>query len=155
VFVSSSTREEHIAVFLDCLEQVVAETYDIRKTPELLESAQSQLEQIIETIKGCVLGVVVLDGLRPNVVFEYGVLIGVGRPTILFLEKEATVDLRGLHSVEPPDAVRNIPLNIDMQFSDIKDQFIARWNRYDPKGTRQAIKEQLEKKGIDTQHRGV
>ncbi len=38
-------------------------------------------------------GVVVLDGLRPNVVFEYGVLHELTKPVILLKEKNAILDI--------------------------------------------------------------
>lgn len=153
VFVSYSTREEHIQIFLDCLEQVIGVDFEIRKTPEILEASQSQLAQIIEAVGGCALGIVLLDGLRPNVVFEYGLLTGMRSPTLLFLEKDATADIRGFHSVEPSAEVRNVPMNVDCQFSDIKDQFIIKWNRYDPKATRQVLREQIEKKRAEIERR--
>ncbi|SRR5216684_1742705 len=151
LFVSYSTREEHVPLFLDALEQAVADTYDIRKTPDLLETSQSQLEQIRRTIHMCSIGIVLLDGLRPNVVFEYGLLIGMQRPTMLFLEKDAAIDIRGLHQVEPLPEVKNVPLHVDLHFSDVKDQFIIRWNKYDPKATRQLIKDQLDKKRAEAE----
>ena len=70
--------------------------------------------------------------------------MGAGRPTILFREKSAAIDVRGF-SIDPPEDVRNVRMDINLHFSDIKDQFIAEWNTNDPKATRQAIKEQIEK----------
>jgi len=47
VFVAYSTREEHVGVFLDCLEQVIrdfyGDAYHILITPTFLKTSESQL----------------------------------------------------------------------------------------------------------------
>jgi len=54
----------------------------------------------------CVLGVVILDGFRPNVLFEYGFLRGKGRIVIPLQDKKAFVAVRSLYSlVEGSDEI--------------------------------------------------
>jgi hypothetical protein len=69
-----------------CIGQV-SSAFDLRLTPSALESGASQRAQINDLIKGCSFAVVVLDGLRPNVTYEYGLLDAHDKPVIL-LKKE-------------------------------------------------------------------
>ncbi len=89
-FVSYSGREpqrEQSNLLLSLLWIVFSEHFDLRVTPSALQSGASQLDQIYKLAKDCAFAVVVLDGLRPNVVFEYGLLKGFGRPIILLKEE--------------------------------------------------------------------
>ncbi|MGA7648707.1 MAG: hypothetical protein WBW01_19525, partial [Terriglobales bacterium] len=69
-------------------------SFDLRLTPSALESGADQRSQIIDLIEGCSFAVVVLDGLRPNVTYEYGLLEAYGKPIILLKEQSATVDIK-------------------------------------------------------------
>jgi len=83
-FVSYSTREAHVKLLIDCLRMVFTPHFELKLTPPALESGASQLGQIVKLIEGCTFAVVVLDGLRPNVVFEYGILHALNKPVLLF-----------------------------------------------------------------------
>jgi tetratricopeptide (TPR) repeat protein len=48
----------------------------------------------------CVLGVVILDGFRPNILFEYGFLRGKGRVVIPLQDKKAFVAIKSLYSLD-------------------------------------------------------
>lgn len=50
-----------------------------------------------ELAEGCVLGVVVFDGFRPNVLFEYGYLRGKDKPLILLQDKVACVAIKSYY----------------------------------------------------------
>jgi len=51
-------------------------------------------EQLAEK---CALAVVVLDGLRPNVVLELGILVGKGKPVVVLQDQRATVAVRSFY----------------------------------------------------------
>src|ERR1700757_3428614 len=95
-FICYSTREPHVGVLIDCIKLVLGKHYEVKLTPSAMESGASQRDQITELIEGCSFGIVILDGLRPNVVFEYGILHGKKKPVLLFKEENAVVDIRGL-----------------------------------------------------------
>jgi hypothetical protein len=106
----------------------------MKLTPSALESGASQLAQITKLIKDCSFAVVVLDGLRPNVVFELGIIHREGIPTILLKEKNARVDIQSL--LGTAGTVGNVPeLSIDQHLSDIKDLNYLPWTSTDPAGT--------------------
>ena len=68
-FVSYSSREQHVENLLDALRLVLGQRFEQRLTPAALKSGESQRERILSEIAGAGFGVVILDGLRPNVVF--------------------------------------------------------------------------------------
>ncbi|MGO8816448.1 MAG: hypothetical protein ACLQVG_17570 [Terriglobia bacterium] len=94
-FVSYSTKEPHVKFLIECLGIVFKGRFEMKVTPSALQSGSSQREQITDMIGECSFAVVCLDGLRPNVVFEYGILHGKNIPIMLFKEAEAQVDIKG------------------------------------------------------------
>ena len=87
-----------------------------------------------------------LDGLRPNVVFEYGIMHGFGKPVILLKADDARVDIPGLLG-EPLDLkIAPVKLNIDQQFSDVKDVHYGEWKRFEVRATVRKVWEEYCKK---------
>jgi len=54
-------------------------------------------EEFLRAAKNCVLGIVMLDGFRPNVLFEFGVLIGLEKPVVLLRDKNAEINIKTLY----------------------------------------------------------
>jgi hypothetical protein len=54
-------------------------------------------DEFLRAAKDCVLGVVILDGFRPNVLFEFGILIGMEKPVVLLKDKEAEINIKTLY----------------------------------------------------------
>ena len=148
-FLAYSSREAHATLFIECLEMVFKGRFEVKVTPSALESGASQRDVITELIKGCSFGVVLLDGLRANVIFEYGVMHGMNRPILLFKEKEANVDIVGLYGSPVELGVSAPPVNCDTQFSDVKDVNFATWSRFSIKETVRQIWEEYRKKKDD------
>lgn len=145
-FVSYSTREPHIKLLIECLAMVFTGNFEMKITPSALQSGSSQREQITDLIGGSSFAVVCLDGLRPNVIFEYGVLHGKNVPIILFKEVEAQVDIRGFVRESAGLSIGPFPIEMDLQFSDVKDVNYATWNRFEIAKTVQLICEEFRKK---------
>lgn len=145
-FVSYSTREPHVGLFIECVEIALEPHFTVEGTPSALQSGASQRDQITQLIRDCIFGIVVLDGLRPNVVFEYGVMHGMGKPVILFKEAEAQIDIRSLFERDPDLPVAPVALELDKHFSDVKDVNCAEWNRFEIRGTVRRIWEEYRKK---------
>jgi len=84
--------------------------YRVSFTPSALVSGTSQLDEIEKQIVNCSLAVVCLDGLRPNVIHEWGYMRGLNRPVILLKKEGATVDLRHFtrKAEDPPRSVKAI-----------------------------------------------
>lgn len=145
-FVSYSSREPHVQVLFPCLWIALAPSFDVRLTPSALESGADQRSQIIDLIEGCSFAVVVLDGLRPNVTYEYGLLEAHERPVILLKEENATVDVKSLIGEAVNLAVTTPALNIDSHFSDIKGVNYAIWSRLNPASAVKTILQEYKKK---------
>jgi hypothetical protein len=145
-FVSYSSREPHVNILFPCLWIALSPSFDLRLTPSALESGASQRTQIHELIAGCAFAVVILDGLRPNVTYEYGLLDAHSKPVILLREKTATVDIKSLIGDSVNLAVAPPALSVDNQFSDIKDVNHAEWSRLDPAGAVKIILQEYKKK---------
>jgi hypothetical protein len=149
-FVSYSTREAHVPVLIDCLRIVLGPHYELKLTPSALESGASQREQIIELVENCSFAVVILDGLRPNVVFELGLIHAKRKPLMLFKESDAVVDILGLYSSPTAELKSNAPpINLDTQLSNAKDINYAQWNRFDVKSTIKLVWSEYCKKKCD------
>lgn len=89
-FIVFSSKEEHIENVIDSIEMVIKGEYDftVKRLDKEIGSDESQYETILDILKECSFGVVILDGLRPNVMFEYGLLKGLGKPVMVFKEKK-------------------------------------------------------------------
>lgn len=145
-FVSYSTREPHINVLIPCLWIALSPGFDLRLTPSPLESGTDQHSKIVDLIKGCAFAVVVLDGLRPNVTYEYGLLVAHEKLIILLKEDNATVDIKGLVGETVNLGVAAPELKVDDHFSDIKGVNYATWSRLNPADTVRKIWQEYRKK---------
>ncbi|NKQ38425.1 MAG: tetratricopeptide repeat protein, partial [Methanosarcinales archaeon] len=69
---------------------------DAKILPEVVKPQKSNFDTILQMVKDCVLGIVILDGLRPNVMMEYGMLLGLEKPIIVLKDKNAKININGL-----------------------------------------------------------
>jgi hypothetical protein len=135
-----------VSLLLECIEIVLVPHFKVERTPSALQSGASQRDQIKRLIQDCTFGIVILDGLRPNVVFEYGMLHGLSRPVIFFKEAEAQVDIRGFLGDAAELTLAPPSIDLDKHFSDVKDINYAVWNRFEIKKTVRTIWEEYKKK---------
>jgi hypothetical protein len=138
-FLSFSTGEPQIKLFGECLEIVFKEYFDLRRTPASLTTGKSQHEAILDSISKCRFGVVCLDGLRPNVVYEYGAMRGAGRPILIFKEESARVDIGHFYGSIAGLGVPPPAIDLDKHFSNTKDLFCKSWNRFEIEKTIKTI----------------
>ena len=144
-FVSYSTREPHNQILIECLKIAFHPHFELRFTPSALASGTSQLKQITDLIRECAFAVVSIDGLRPNVVFEYGLIEGIGKPAILLREQQSRVDILSFYGNAAQLTIAEVPFNPDSHFSDVKDLYYATWSRYAIKETVELIHDQYDK----------
>src|SRR6266852_2216537 len=144
-FVSYSTGEPQIGFLVECLEIVFGSYFELKRTPLVLESGKSQHDVILGLIGKSAFGVVCLDGLRPNVVFEYGAMRGAGKPVLLFKEGTAKVDIGHFYADTAALALTPPPIDMDRHFSDTKDRFYVGWSRFEVKQTLKTIWEAYRK----------
>jgi len=133
-------------MLVDCLRMAVGKHFRVEVTPSAMESGASQRDKITKLIEECAFAVVILDGLRPNVVFEYGILHGMKKPVTLLKEEKATVDILGYFGDAPDLQIDPVTIDLDKCFSDVKDVNYAKWNRFDLAGSVKIIWEEYCKK---------
>jgi len=104
-------------------------------TPSALVSGASQRDEISRLIENCSFAVVAINGLRPNVVFEYGALHAHGKPVILLRELDARVDIESYYGDAANLVASPVKLNFDTQLSDVKDVNYATWSRFSIRST--------------------
>jgi len=148
-FLSYSTGEPQINLFAECLEIVFKDHFRLERTPGALEAGGSQYDAILNGIQNCVFGVVCLDGFRPNVVFEYGALVGAGKVVLPFKEAAATVDINHFFKDVVNLAVGRPAIKLDEHFSNTKDRYTPNWNRFEIQKTVSGIWEAYRKRRKD------
>jgi len=145
-FIVYSSRESHINITIDAIETVLESTgkYEAKRLSLHGISGYSQYSQLQDFLNKCSLAIIILDGFRPNVLFEYGILVGLNKPCIVLLEQNAKIDISSLAKApckKPPVAY----IDMDKDFSDVKDQMYVRYNYTDPQGFRKTLAEELKK----------
>jgi tetratricopeptide (TPR) repeat protein len=147
LFVVFSSKEPHFEIAIDNIERVMKDQYsfDVVRLDASLKSEDSQFTELTNFLSTCAFAIVILDGFRPNVLFEYGILKGLGKPCIVLLENEATIDIKNYHVSEADCPIPNPKIDMDKHFSDIKDRYYVRYNKLDPKGMRTIISKEYNK----------
>ncbi|HHT9126660.1 MAG TPA: tetratricopeptide repeat protein [Candidatus Brocadiia bacterium] len=122
-----------------------------------IRSTEDYLNKLEELIKNCVSGVVVLDGFRPNVLFEFGFLKGSKKPIVLLQSKDAVINVKTLYeSFEESDLgdksfkrLRNPSIIPAVHLSDWAGKHIAfidwKAKETEPKHPSVVLKEELKK----------
>lgn len=145
-FIVYSSREPHIEIILDAIESVLESTnkYDVKRLATHGVSGYSQYSQLISFLNSCALAIIILDGFRPNVLFEYGILVGLNKPCIVLIEENATIDMQSFAKDKKPTPL-NVKIDMDKDFSDVKDQLYLRYKYADPKKLRSLLNDELDK----------
>ena len=100
LLVFSDRRHVHyIYALLSQLESVLRNRgFRPQRLGEEIRSGEDYLEKLTGLVEESVLGVVILDGFRPNVLFEFGFLLGRKKPTIILMCKDARVSVKTLYT---------------------------------------------------------
>lgn len=147
-FIVYSSKEPHIEVVIDSIESIVKdkENFDVKRLGISVKSEDSHYQELLDLLNSCTFAVVILDGFRPNVIFEYGILKGLGKPCIVLLEKEATVDIVNYYlDTAKKYKITNPKIDMDKHFSDVKDRFYLNYDKNNPKGIRTLIQNEYAK----------
>ena len=146
-FVVYSTKEEHVPNVIGVIEDVFKRdmSYQVVLLGQQVKSGDSQYAKLIEYLNTSSFAVVILDGFRPNVLFEFGILKGLMKPCIVLLEKNATVDISNYYAKSKGKKSNNPKIDIDKHFSDVKDRYHVIYDRNNHKELREILKEQYEK----------
>jgi tetratricopeptide (TPR) repeat protein len=125
------------------IKDVMGQYFEVETLSDTVKPQGSNFQTILELLKDCVLGIVILDGLRPNVLIEYGILIGLEKPIISLKDENAEIDIK--HLDDKLKDISNPKLDIDKHLSDVKD---LHWIKYcwgNPDNFKKILEENLEK----------
>ena len=98
-----------------------------------IKSTEDYLGKLEELIENAVLGIVILDAFRPNVLFEFGFLKGKKKPIILLQSKDTVINVKTLYklwqdsglSEKQFNMLKNPRIDCPSHFSDIAGKHIA------------------------------
>ena len=128
--------------------EVMDHYFEVKTLPDDVKPQESNFQTILKLLKDCVLGIVILDGLRPNVVLEYGILLGLGKPIIVLKDSNAEIDIENLNdklkSQFEKRKISNPKLDIDKHLSDVKDLHWTRYNWGNPNELKEIMEENLK-----------
>lgn len=148
-FVVFSSKERHVETVISCIETVFQQpgrdNYDVVRLDTSLKSEDSQYEKLQSNLSTCSFAIVILDGFRPNVLFEYGFLKGLGKPCIILISDDATVDIKSYFSGIAKKILINPLIDMDKHFSDVKDRYYKRYNQNNPKHIRSILRTEYKK----------
>lgn len=94
---SDQRHVDYINHILSQLERALTENgFKPQRLSHEIWSGEDYLNKIIELTDKCVLAIVILDGFRPNVLFEFGLLRGKLKPVIILKSKRAVINIKTL-----------------------------------------------------------
>jgi len=130
---SSKNHVDYINEVLEKIRKILEEhEYNPTCLSEEIRSTQDYYTKVRELIKACRFGIVVLDGLRPNIVFEFGLLYGLDKPIIVLKERNAFINIKNLYSAVAKEQLKdeiwfqnlqNPNLDLDTILSDYKKHY--------------------------------
>lgn len=95
---SDETHVDYIHNILNPIKVLLPELgYDPKFLSEEIESLKQYGCTIEQLASKCPLGIVILDGLRPNVLFELGILFGKNKPIIVIQDEKAKVAIKSYY----------------------------------------------------------
>ncbi|MGR3311514.1 MAG: tetratricopeptide repeat protein [Candidatus Brocadiales bacterium] len=155
---SENKHVDYIYPLLSPIETVLKDHgFRPQRLGDEIRSTEDYLNKLEELIKNCVLGVVVLDGFRPNVLFEFGFLKGSKKPIILLQSEDAVINVKTLYGSfgesglgnNSFERLKNPSIRPAVHLSDWAGKHIAfiNWkaNETDPKHPSVVLKEELKK----------
>ena len=116
---------------------------EVKTLSEDVKPQGSNFQTILELLENCILGIVILDGLRPNVVLEYGMLLALKKSIIVLKDKNAEINIKGLS--EDLKTTSNPKLDIDKHLSDVKDLHWTPYNWEEPDFLKRTLLDEITK----------
>jgi tetratricopeptide (TPR) repeat protein len=117
----------------NCIEELLHELgFSVKKISEATLPDHHFGEKFENLAEKCVLGIVIFDGFRPNVIFEYGYLRGKGKIVLPIKDESATIAVKSLYALsESADEheIKNLTGLTEMQFSRLKEPSIGYFNQ--------------------------
>lgn len=106
---SDSKHVKYIFQITNYIEEALRELgFSVHKLKDVTAPDKHFGETFEEIAEECVLGIVILDGFRPNVLFEYGYLRGKGIIVLPVQHNKACVSIKGLYALSEKPTEKEI-----------------------------------------------
>jgi hypothetical protein len=96
------SEKKHVDYIYSLLQQIESilknKGFKPQRLGDEIRSAEDYLDKLGKLTEDCVLGVIILDGFRPNVLFEFGFLMG-RKPVIILKSKDAYINIKTLYQL--------------------------------------------------------
>jgi len=125
------------------IREIMGNYFEVETLSDAIKPQESIREKILNLLKDCVLGIVILDGLRPNVILEYGALLALGKPVIVLRDENAEIDIKNLD--DSLKGISNPKLDIDKHLSDVKDSWCPPYDWRNPEELRERLENDLKR----------
>lgn len=121
---SSQRHVPYIDHILNIVQEcLVNEGYNPIFLREEIKPGQDYLQQIKRLIRDSILGVVILDGFRPNLIFEFGMLIALNKCILVLKSNEAIITTKSFYTQSEDPKNRDSRLT-EAQFSKLAEPYI-------------------------------
>ena len=98
---SDQKHVKYINPLIDDIKEILTEAgFEVSKLCNKTPPDEHFGEKFEKLAKDCILGIVILDGFRPNVLYEYGLLRGMGKIVLPIKDKTACIAIKSLYSIE-------------------------------------------------------
>lgn len=98
IIFSDEKHVEYINTVISYMESILkTEHFRPQRLGDEIRSTEDYLKTLENMVEKCVLGVIILDGFRPNVLFEFGFLKGKEKPIIILQSKDACINVKSLY----------------------------------------------------------
>ena len=97
VVYSDKTHVEYIYPLLNQLEVTLDNRgFNPKRLGDEIRSSEDYLETLEKMVNNCSLGLIIFDGFRPNVLFEFGYLKAMKKPVIILQSEDAEINIKTL-----------------------------------------------------------
>jgi nucleoside 2-deoxyribosyltransferase len=133
---SEKTHVEYIYPLLSQLEGILEEKgFKPKRLGDEIRNSEDYLETLESMVEDCSLALIVLDGFRPNVLFEFGYLKGKKKPIIVLQSRDAQINIKtlyrdtddsGLTSTQFHRRLSNPKLDVSFHLSDFAGKHVTK-----------------------------
>lgn len=122
---SDRKHVEYIYNIVNCIEEYLSQNgFSVNSLSDDTLSDEHFGKRFEELAQESVLGIIILDGFRPNILYEYGFLRGKGKQVVLLQDTKAFVAVKSFYSVPKSstgDVVKDITGLTKTQFEHLRE----------------------------------
>ena len=135
--ISDPAHVEHMNSLIYRIEKILRkENYAPIRLGVSIRSTEDYLNKLSNLIDDSVLSVVILDGFRPNIIFEFGYLVATKKPIILLQSTTASINIKSFYNSKEEtgledsiyNQLKNPRIQVGKHLSDFAGKHVAYFN---------------------------